>query len=78
MPSKDIKKISLAKNAKTGTYTIIGMDGMVDVKVEGGLFRVDDELTEEQVGWLCDQWVTNNQDEDRNLTQYTLKIKRGH
>jgi len=78
VPSKDIKKVTLGKNRGiVDNYTILDMDGMADLNVNGRVVKVDDTLSHEEVGWLADQWVQNHQDEDRNLTQYSMKVKRG-
>ena len=78
MPSKDIKKLTVAKvRGLASQYRIVDMDGMADIKVLGRLVMVDDELSHEEVGWIADQWVEIDADEDRNLTQHTLKVKSG-
>jgi hypothetical protein len=81
MPSKDIRRVTLKRiprqpvNGSGPTYIVLDMNGMADLNLNQRVVRVDDEVTHEEVGWLADQWQKNEQDEDRNLTQYTLKIK---
>lgn len=77
MPSKDIRKVTLRKTRshENPSYLITDMDGMAELTVNTRRVVVNDTLDHAEAGWLAENWRTNEQDEDRNLTQYTLKIK---